>query len=684
MKKLLIIALALFVTNAWAQLDRSKLPTPSKAKEIKIGDYEKFELKNGLKVILVENHKLPTIAWTLSMSTGPITEGDKAGYTSMFGPVMRAGTTSKSKQVLDEEIDFMGASINVGSRSISGFSLSKYKEDVLDIMTDILYNPAFPQAELDKQKKQNISAIAQSKDSPDAISSTVSGVLNYGQEHVYGEIITETTIGNISMEDIKNHYAKFFKPNIAYLVIVGDIKKKDAQKLAKKYFEKWERGDVEKETFISPTSPTKTEVAIVDRPSSVQSVINITYPIDNKPGSADVTKLTVLNQILGGSGLSTRLNMNLREDKAFTYGAYSSFGQSRYSGTFSAGASVRNEVTDSTMVQLMYEMERLRTEPVDQEELSLAKNYLRGSFARSLERRSTVAQFALNSELNDFPADYYANYLKRLDAISIADIQATAQKYIKPEQANIVVVGKASEIAAKMKPFGEVKFYDEEGNPVPDPTKEVVSDISPEDILSKYIEAIGGRATIDAIKTFEYSSKATLNMGGQSLEITRTVYQKSPDKFLDKTIIPMMGETKQIYNAGNGRVEAGGQKMDLGGAELAPLKYLGILYGERFYKELGYKVTYKGIKKVNGKDAHSLAVEVEGLTVTEMYDVESGLKVQFDLGVAGLYNLSDYKVVDGINIAHKLVVKTAQIPVPLEFIINEIKVNQEIDDSIFN
>lgn len=684
MKKFLTIILALFVTNAWAQLDRSKLPAPSAAKEIKIGDYEKFELKNGLQVILVENHKLPTIGWTLSFNTGPITEGEISGYSSMFGPVMRAGTTSRTKQVLDEEIDFMGASINVGASSISGFSLSKYKEDVLDILTDLLYNPAFPQEELERQKKQNIAALAQSKDSPDAISAVVSGVLNYGKDHTYGEIITEGSIEKITMDDLKNHYTNYFKPNIAYLVIVGDIKKKDAQKMAKTYFEKWERGAVNKETFVSPSQVIETTVAVVDRPSSVQSVINITYPMDNKPGSADATKISVLNQILGGSGLATRLNSNLREDKAYTYGANSSMGSSRYSGTFRAGASVRNDVTDSAMVQFVYELEQLRKEPVDKEELDLAKNYLRGSFARSLESRNTVASFALNTQLNNLPEDYYAGYLKRLDAITAADIQQTAQKYIHPDKANIVIVGKASEIAEKMKVFGEVKFYDEEGNPVEDPTKEVVSDVSPKDIFDKYIEAIGGRATIDALKTLEYSSKATLSMGAQSLDIERTVYQKGPDKFLDKTVAAMMGETKQIYNAGVGRVESGGQKMDLGAADMAPLKYLGVLYGERFYEDLGYKVTYKGIKQVDGKDAHSLTVEFDGLTVTEMYDVETGLKVQFDLGAAGLYNLSEYKVVDGVNIAHKLVVKTAAIPVALEFIINEVKVNQEIDDSMFN
>jgi len=684
MKNILTIALTLFVTNAWAQLDRSKLPVPSAAKEIKIGNYEKFELKNGLQVILVENHKLPTLGWTLSFNTGPITEGDIAGYSSMFGPVMRAGTSSKSKEVLDEEIDFMGASINVGASAISGFSLSKYKEDVLGILTDILYNPAFPMEELDRQKKQNIAALAQSKDDPSSISRTVSGVLNYGINHTYGEIISEETIEKVSMDDLKNHYANFFKPNTAYLVIVGDIKKKEAQKLARKYFEKWEKGEVQKESFVSPSQPTKSVVAIIDRPSSVQSVINITYPVDNKPGSEDATKISVMNQILGGAGLATRLNANLREDKGYTYGANSSLGSSRYSGTFNAGASVRNEVTDSSMVQFIYELELIRNEPVAQEELDLAKNYLRGSFARSLESRNTVASFALNTQLNNLPEDYYSNYLKRLDAITVEDIQATAQKYIRPDKANIVVVGKAAEIAEKMKQFGEVKFYNEVGSPVADPTKEVVSDISLYDIINKYIEAIGGRATIDAVKTFEYSGKATLSMGGQSLEIARTVYQKSPDKYLDKMTVPMMGETKQYYNGGNGRVESGGQKIPLSDADLAPLKYMGVLFGERFYNDLDYKVTYKGIKKVDGKDAHSLTVEISGLTITEMYDVETGLKVQFDLGPGGAFMLSDYKAVDGVSFPHKLIMKSAQLPMPLEFIINEVKVNKEIDDSIFN
>ena len=682
MKRILTIALALIVSNAWAQLDRTKLPEPSEAKEIKIGNFEKFTLKNGLKVILVENNKVPTIGWTLTFDIGTITEGDKSGYLGMFGQVMRAGTQTKTKEVLDEEVDFMGASVSVGSRSVSAFSLSKYKEEILDIMTDVLYNPAFPEEELEKIKKQTISGLVSSKDNPNAIAGVVSSVLNYGKDHTYGEITTEETVGNITIDDLKSHYAKYFKPNVAYLIIVGDINKKDAQKMAKKYFGDWQKGDVQKEVFEAPKAIDATTVAIIDRPSSVQSVINITYPIDNKPGSADVTKLSILNQILGGGGLSTRLNSNLREDKGYTYGANSSIGASRYSATFSAGASVRNEVTDSAMTQFIYELERLRNEPVDQEELDLAKNSLRGSFARSLESRATVAQFALNGELNNLPKDYYANYLKRLDAITVADIQDVAQRYLRPDKANIVVVGKAAEIAEKLKPFGEVKFFDDEGNPVDDPTVAVVSDVSPQDIITKYIEALGGAEKLDAITSIQNSSKASV----QGFELTRKVYFGKPDKYADVQVIPGQGEVKQVYNAGNAHLVMGGQKQALPAPTAAILKYLGVMFVERFYEDFGYSIEYKGIKKVGGKDAHRLDVNIgSGQTVSEFYDVESGLKVRMELGgQIGTIELSDYKEVEGVMIYHSFSQSGGALPVKLTYVSSKVIVNAELDDSVFN
>jgi predicted Zn-dependent peptidase len=382
MKTLYIILIALSVTiGAFAQVDRSKLPEAGPAREIKIGDYESFTLKNGMQVFVVENHKLPRVSFSLVLDREPILEGDKAGYTSMVGQMLRRGTTTRTKEQLDEEIDFIGASLGASSTAVYGSSLTKHKDKMLELMTDIMFNSTFPEEELDKIKTQTISGLAANKDDPNAISANVSTVLVYGKEHPYGEITTEETVNNITIEDIKSYYQTYFKPNIAYLAIVGDINKKEAQKLVKKLFGKWEKGDVPKPTYTLPKAPDKTIVAMVDKSSAVQSVVNITYPIVLKPGTPDLVKSRVLNQILGG-GSSARLFVNLREDKGYTYGAYSSITSDELVGEFSASASVRNEVTDSAIVQFNEELIRIKNEPVSQEELDLAISSISGSFAR--------------------------------------------------------------------------------------------------------------------------------------------------------------------------------------------------------------------------------------------------------------------------------------------------------------
>lgn len=685
MKKLFTIAFALLTVAATAQIDRSKLPEPAPAKEIKLGDFDQFTLKNGLQVIVVENDKLPTLSWTMSFITGPITEGDKAGYVGMVGSVLRGGTTSKTKEVLDEEIDFMGASVFVGSSSIGAFSLSKYKEDVLKLMTDFLYNPSFPEAELEKAKTQTKTGLLQNKDNPNSISAVVGSVLNYGKDHVYGEMTTAETVDNITMDDIRGHYNKFFKPNIAYLVVVGDIKKKEAKKLVKKYFSDWEKADVEKEGFTAPTNPEETVVAIVDRPSSVQSVINITYTIDNKPGSADNEKVSLLNQILGGAGLSTRLNSNLREDKGYTYGANSRMGSSRYSATVGIGASVRNEVTDSAMVQFMYELNRLRDELVSEEELDLAKNTMRGNFARSLESRGTVAQFALSAKLNSLPEDYYANYLKRVDAITAEDLQATARKYIRPENANVIIVGKAEEIAEKLKPFGKVKFYDTDGNEVEDPTKVEIADISTQSIFDKYIEAVGGKETIDNVKSMMNKSEGILAISGQEISLKRVVYRGAPDMYADVQTIPMQGDIVQLYSEGQAYLKAAGQKQALPEPSASLIKYLATMFGERFYNEMGFETTYKGIQKVNDDEAHRVEIKLSAaMTVYAYYSVATGLKVRMEIGPAGTIDLGDYRDVDGVKIPYNFTQSGGQLPVPVSYISSEVVINGEVDKTVFN
>ncbi len=453
-----------------AQIDRSKSPEPGPAPEIKVGEYSSFELKNGLKVFVVENHKIPRVAYSLVLDMDPFIEGDSIGYTSIAGSLLGTATTTRTKDQIDEEIDFIGASLSTSSSSIYGAALKKHNEKLLELMSDILLNPVFNQDELDKQKKQTISSLAYNKTDPSSISVVVADVLLYGKNHPYGEVITEASINSITLNMCEDFYRTYFRPNIAYLAIVGDINLKEAKKLCKKYFSPWEPGVVPEQLYTSTEAPEKRQVSIVDRTHAVQSVIHVTHPVNYKVGTQDYVKARVMNLLLGGS--FARLDQNLREDHAYTYGVRSSLSQDKWIGNFSVSTDVRNEITDSAVYQILYELDRIRNEPAPSEELEKIKNYMSGTFALALERPATVARFALNIARYGLPADYYANYLKYIAEVSPEDIQAAAQKYLKPENCNIFIVGKADDVADKLSffsPSKKINYYDVEGNLINDP-----------------------------------------------------------------------------------------------------------------------------------------------------------------------------------------------------------------------
>ena len=315
MKKILIVAcLLLTIALAQAQVDRTQAPKPAPAREIKIGEYQSFTLKNGLQIFVVENHKLPRVQFSIQLKNDPIFQGEKEGYIEMAGTLIGTGTKTKTKAQLDEETDFIGANLNTSSDGIFASSLSKHTTKLLDLMSDVLYNPAFAQEEMDKLKTQTLSGIEAGKDNPNVISDNVRRTLVFGKEHPYGLSASEKTVGSITLDDCKNYYNTYFKPGNAFLIIVGDIDLKTAKSLSEKYFAKWAPAEVKYPTYVKPKEPAKTYVALVDRPASVQSVISVTYPVELRPGTQDAIKARVTNQILGG-GFSSRLMQNLREKK---------------------------------------------------------------------------------------------------------------------------------------------------------------------------------------------------------------------------------------------------------------------------------------------------------------------------------------------------------------------------------
>jgi zinc protease len=667
---------------------RSMAPKAGEARPVKIGKSHEFTLDNGLKVIVVENHKLPQISYQLTIDRDDMLEKEKSGLAGMTGSLLGTGTTNKSKAEIDEAIDFIGANMSTNAKGGFASSLTKHSDNILGLFSEVILQPAFPEEEFDKIKTQTLSGLQTSKDDPNAISGNVSSALIYGKNHPYGEITNESTVSNISLEDCKTYYSTYFKPGDAYLIIVGDISPEAAKAKAEKYFGKWAAGNTPKYTYDFPKGVDKTSVAFVDKAGAVQSVINVTYPLDLQPGAADVIPARVMNNILG-SGFSGRLFQNLREDKAYTYGAYSSLSSDELVGNFSANASVRNEVTDSAVTQFLYELNRLRDEPVTQEELDLAKSYIAGAFARSLESPQTVAGFALNINMYNLPADYYETYLQRLDAVTIEDVSRVAKKYITPSKARIVVVGNKDEVMDKLVPFdledGKIQLYDIYANPRKDDSGAPI-DVNAKELLDMYIKAIGGSEKLAAVKTVDQ----TYSLEMMGMELTSRSVQ-SEGKFFMNMSAPGMNIMTQRFDGEKGKVEQMGQApMEIEEEDLVSMREQSMLFPERNYSSDGYTAEVTGMEEVNGKACYKLSVtKPSGTKTTEYYDKATHLKVkEIQVSEAGgqtattSFDFDDYKVVDGISIPHTITM-SGPMPTPIVMKATVIKVNGEVDPSLF-
>ncbi|GAB5551279.1 MAG: hypothetical protein Sapg2KO_08700 [Saprospiraceae bacterium] len=681
------LLLVLFSSSLQAQEDfRKTAPKGGPAPKIELKDANTFELDNGLQVILVENNRLPVVNFQLLIDIPPIVEGDKTGAASLAGQLLRAGTTKRTKAEIDEAIDFVGASLNVGSNGMFGSSLTKHTDALLSLMQEILLSPSFPEEEFEKLKQQTRSGIAFNKTDPNVISSRVSDIVTYGEGHPYSEFETEASIDNIELADAKAYYETYFKPGKAYLVIIGDIKAAKAKSLAQKYFGAWEKGTFPESKFDDVSGPKSNEVKLVNKAGAVQSVINISYPLDLTPGHPDAIKVTILGALLGGIP-SSRLGLNIREDKGYTYSATANISSDRLVGVFNAGAAVRTEVTDSAIVEFLKEIELLTKEAPSQAELDLVKNVIIGSFGRGLEQPQSTARYALNIARYGLPKDYYQNYLKRLDAITPADILATAKKYLKPNNAYIVVVGNQAEVVDKLARFagdGEVDLLDDYGQAVQAPS--AAGDVTAEEVIAKYIDAIGGADKLKQVK--DYTIVMEANVQGQALKVTNI--KKAPSQLSIEVSIMgnVMQQTK--FDGEKGQMTMMGQKQAIEGDAAMGMKAEAALFPELEYLNVSLKATVKGIEEIDGNKVYSLEVtDNMGNSKTEYYSVETGLKLKVvatidaqGQTITSTQEFGDYQAVDGIMFPFS-VKTTGATPFPLDMKVTSLTVNSGVEDSVF-
>jgi hypothetical protein len=478
------------------------------------------------------------------------------------------------------------------------------------------------------------------------------------------------------LEDVKAYYQTYFKPNIAYLAIVGDIDMVEAQKVVNQYFGAWMKGVVPTFTYPMPVRAAKQAVAIVDRSSSVQSVIKVTQPVALKMGDTDYISSRLLNQILG-EGPASRLNLNLRQDKRFTYSASSSLDVGKLGGTISASASVRTEVTDSAVYEIVYEIRNLVEKGVTQEELDKAKAELGGLFGRYLEYPFNVAAIPMDIAMLNLPKDYYTTYLQKLNGYTVADINATAKRLIDPDKFIITTVGNGAEIKEKLAQFGEVIEYDNMG-------KQLVADVAmtAEKVLENYLAALGGVDKVAAVKTAKISMEASINNIPLTLDF---VYDSQNGRYGQKLSLEGSMIQKTSLANGKGFISEKGNTIEMPSAQLAEAQLNSYLFPEAVYKANGYTISLDGLKDIEGTPAYKVIImDASGAKLINYYAQDSGLKVKYENPASGDTYYGDYLATNGVLIPMSWTIISPTIPVPLEAKVTSLELNVPVTDADIN
>ena len=688
MKKLYILYIALFSLSAVAaQIDRSVQPSPGPAPKIQLDEPQSFTLKNGMTVMVVENHKLPRVSVTMNIDNPPIFEGDLAGANDLSGSMLGKGSTNIAKNDFEEEVDFMGASVNFSASGASAASLSRYFPRVLELMTDAVLNPNFLNEEFQKEKEKLIEGIKSSEKSVSAAARRVENLITYGANHPYGEYTKIETVSKLNLEDVKKYYASNYNPKNAYLVVIGDVDFKSVKKQVSKLFKGWKGEAPNAYVFEPAKNSAELEVHFTEMNNAVQSVVSVGFTNSIKKTHPDYFPMLLGNRILGGGG-EARLFLNLREDKGYTYGSYSRLQTNKYTrARIRAFASVRNAVTDSSVVELVKELEKIRTEEVTQKELDNAKAKYVGDFVLALEKPQTIAQYALSIRTENLPDDFYKTYLQKINAVTVADILAATKKHVQLDNARIFVTGKGSEVLENLEqvaPFGKplkVLYYDQYGTATerPDYSSQLPEGVTTASILENYFNAIGGLDELKSITSKSEISHAT--MQGMQLE----VIVKKTNQQQSYLAISMMGNVmqKQVVNKDKGYSEAQGQHTDLSGTELEEA-----LKDSQIFAEIGLDPSSvkASVADVDGVAAYELAISA---TKSFFYDQKTFLKIKISETQEVQGNaitqetlIGDYKAVDGILFPHKTTQSFG--PQSIDFITQSIELNGTIDASEFN
>jgi zinc protease len=438
----------------------NKAPVSNEVLKVKLPRPVESKLANGMKLLVVESHRVPTITLRMTVPSGDLHDPEGTpGISDATAALIRLGTKTRNAKEIADAIADLGASVSFGSSAGESTmfvsSLTENFDAALALAADMLFNPTFPQDELDKWKTRQRAQLEQMKTSPGSLANDLTMKLLYPKDARHYTHVTADSLNKITRDAILEHYKKYYVPSGEWAGISGDITPRDAAAKLEKVFGAWKGGPIAHVTLPFPPQIAEKKVYLIPRPNSVQTyLVAVNMAIDRK--SPDYIACQVANRVLG-SGPSSRLFRILREQKGYTYGIGSGFSASRYLNYFEASTSVRTEVTEAALTDLLAQFADIRNRAVPADELADARSAIVASFVLGLESSSSILSRWMEQRMDGLPEDYWDTYTQKISAVTAEDVARVARKYVPLDNVQIIAVGDAARIRELLKKFGPVE-----------------------------------------------------------------------------------------------------------------------------------------------------------------------------------------------------------------------------------
>ncbi len=689
MKNLFILSLITLFTvinmQAKDKVDLTQKPDALPAKDVNFPKYETATLKNGLKVFVIRDDQQPTIVFRIMINGGSAVEGNKTGIADLTAQILSKGAGSRSAFDIANALDGIGANVSVSAAGdyniVSGSCLKKHLPLVLEITRDILTKPTFPEAEFPKLVSQMVAGIKQEKSRSSAVAAVISRIAMYGKDHPYSKKASEASLSQISVNDLKSYFSNYFLPNNASMSIIGDVDVKDIKADLEKYFADWKPGTIA-DLSVPKAEPMPIGVYFVKRPVATQSSVVVATPAvaRNHP---DYDVLNLSSSVIG-AGFAGRLFRTLREQYSYTYTPFGYLTQAKYINRFACGADVRSNVTDSSVAVILEQLRLLAYEAPGDEELNRLKKYEVGQYLMSFASSEFVGSLIQNANFYGIDMKDVKNYHKKLQSFTPNQIQQTAAKYMNPQSAYIVVVGKP-EVLTSLEKFGKVYEFNMDYEPMTGENAKMEKvDLSAEQLLAKYVKAIGGLEKINSITTLTKSSTVEFGMQGQNFPGTIVEKTKVGNKQYSSLNVQNVLSTEVWADGVNVWMKAQGSIAQAEGDDKDKILKDAVLFADSKLLENGNKC------EVLGKQQNNILLKVvykSGLESTYYFDADNYLIIKKEsvemMGADAMpvtYTYSDFKEFNGMKMPTSIKTDTPIYNISEKA---DYKFNEVMEDIIF-